>query len=101
MSEHSMPQAKSVWRNSIELIVRHRVAATLVFLIVFPWLVPYHALAINILIWGLFALGFNLLYGYAGMLSFGHATFFGAGALLLLAGIGLASGWLSTLGYSM
>ena len=50
------------------------------FLIVFPWLMPYHALAINILIWGLFALGFNLLFGYAGLLSFGHAAFLGVGS---------------------
>ena len=60
--------------------MRHRVAATILFLMVFPWLVPYHALAINILIWGLFALGFNLLYGYAGLLSFGHAALLGVGS---------------------
>ena len=64
----------------IALIARHRVAATVAFLVVFPWLVPYHALAVNILIWGLFALGFNLLYGYAGLLSFGHAAFLGVGS---------------------
>ena len=45
---------------ALDAIVRHRVAATIVFLIIFPWLVPYQALAINILIWGLFALGFAL-----------------------------------------
>src|SRR5207302_5929815 len=32
------------------------------------------ALAINILIYGLFALGFNLVFGYTGLLSFGHAA---------------------------
>jgi branched-chain amino acid transport system permease protein len=32
------------------------------------------------LIGGLFALSFNLLYGYMGLLSFGHAAFFGVGA---------------------
>jgi branched-chain amino acid transport system permease protein len=67
-------------RGAIDAIARHRVAATVAFLVVFPWLVPYHALAVNILIWGLFALGFNLLYGYAGLLSFGHAAFLGAGS---------------------
>lgn len=36
-------------------------------------------LATEILIWGLLALSFNLLYGYAGMLSFGQAIFFGTG----------------------
>jgi branched-chain amino acid transport system permease protein len=31
-------------------------------------------------IWSIAALGFNLLYGYTGLLSFGHATFIGIGA---------------------
>jgi len=45
-----------------------------VFFAVFPFLVPYKALASQVLIFGLFALGFNLLYGYTGLLSFGHAA---------------------------
>jgi branched-chain amino acid transport system permease protein len=36
-------------------------------------------LATEILIYGLFALGFNLLLGYTGILSFGHAAYFGLG----------------------
>ncbi len=71
---------ESNFRQLIDLITRHRVAATILLLMVFPWLVPYHALAINILIWGLFALGFNLLFGYTGMLSFGHAALLGVGS---------------------
>ena len=31
----------------------------------------------EILIWGLFAMSLDLLMGYAGMVSFGHAAFFG------------------------
>jgi branched-chain amino acid transport system permease protein len=62
------------------LAARHRVLATLVFLLVMTRLLPYQALAVNVLIAGLFALGFNLLFGYTGLLSFGHAAFFGAGA---------------------
>jgi branched-chain amino acid transport system permease protein len=58
----------------------HRVLATIVFLTVFPWLIPNQSVAINILIYGLYALGFNLLFGYMGMLSFGHAAFLGVGA---------------------
>jgi branched-chain amino acid transport system permease protein len=34
----------------------------------------------EIMIWGLFAMAFDLLYGYTGMLSFGQAVYFGAGA---------------------
>src|SRR6266581_4538720 len=40
----------------------------------------YLLLATEILIMGLFAMAFNLLLGYAGMVSFGHAAFYGVGA---------------------
>ncbi|MCK4774593.1 MAG: hypothetical protein KAT30_07395, partial [Candidatus Krumholzibacteria bacterium] len=33
--------------------------------------------AVEILILGLFAMSFNLIYGYMGQISFGHAAFFG------------------------
>ncbi|MBM3565912.1 MAG: branched-chain amino acid ABC transporter permease [Alphaproteobacteria bacterium] len=59
---------------------RHRVGAAALFLAVFPWLMPYEALAVNILVLGLYAVGFNLLFGYTGLLSFGHSAFLGAGA---------------------
>jgi branched-chain amino acid transport system permease protein len=32
-----------------------------------------------ILVWGIFAVGFDLLFGYTGMVSFGHGAFFGGG----------------------
>ncbi|AUL17941.1 branched-chain amino acid ABC transporter permease [Bordetella bronchiseptica] len=41
---------------------------------------PYQSVAINVLIFGLYAVGFNLLFGYMGLLSFGHAAFLGTGA---------------------
>src|SRR5205085_5336490 len=63
-------------------IAQHRVAAVLLFLLVFPLLMPYEALAVNILIFGLYAVGFNLLFGYTGLLSFGHAAFLGTGSYL-------------------
>lgn len=37
-------------------------------------------LAIKIIIWALFAMSFNLVLGYGGMMSFGHAAFYGVGA---------------------
>jgi branched-chain amino acid transport system permease protein len=78
--------------NAIDTIRRHRVAATVVFLMVFPFLMPYEALAVNILIFGLYAVGFNLLFGCTGMLSFGHAAFLGVGSYL--AGIVVVhAGW--------
>ncbi len=38
------------------------------------------SLVITMLIMSLFAIGFNILFGQAGLLSFGHAAYFGTGA---------------------
>ncbi|MEJ2718789.1 MAG: branched-chain amino acid ABC transporter permease [Deltaproteobacteria bacterium] len=40
----------------------------------------YLYLTIKIIVWALFAMSFNLVLGYGGMMSFGHAAFFGSGA---------------------
>jgi branched-chain amino acid transport system permease protein len=62
-------------------------------LVVLAFFLQSYALlvATEILILGIFALGFNLLFGYAGLLSFGQAAFFAAGAytaaFLLLHGV--------------
>lgn len=49
-----------------------------------PWVLSgiggYRALATRILIWGIFALGFDILLGLTGLLSFGHAAMWGIGA---------------------
>jgi branched-chain amino acid transport system permease protein len=66
----------------IAFITRHRVGSVAALLLVLPWLLPYEALAVNILIFGLYAVGFNLLFGYTGLLSFGHASFLGIGSYL-------------------
>jgi branched-chain amino acid transport system permease protein len=67
------------------------VAGTAVALALFPFvfarmpvvselLQGYQSLATLVLIWGIFALGFDLLLGYTGLLSFGHAAFWGTAA---------------------
>jgi len=66
----------------LDLARRHRVALAALFLLTFPLLVPFKALAVMILIYGLYALGFNLVYGYLGLLSFGHSALLGTGAYL-------------------
>ena len=40
----------------------------------------YDYLALEVLIWSLFAMAYNLMLGYTGLPSFGHAAFFGIGA---------------------
>ena len=45
-----------------------------------PLLGGYTALAGRVLVFGLAAMGLNLLLGFTGVLSFGHAAYFGLGA---------------------
>lgn len=55
-------------------------AALFFFLVVLPIVLPYEALAAQVLVYALFSAGYNLLFGYTGLLSFGHASFFGLGS---------------------
>ena len=77
-------------------IAAHPVVSIVAFFAVLPFLVPYTSLATQILVYGLFALGFNLLFGYARLLSFGHAAYWGLGAYgagIVLAKLGWTSLW--------
>ncbi len=53
-------------------------------LLALPWILDaiggYRELASRMIIWSIFALGFDLLVGFTGYLSFGHAAFWGIGA---------------------
>ncbi|OZB06021.1 MAG: branched-chain amino acid ABC transporter permease [Rhizobiales bacterium 39-66-18] len=76
------------------MLQRWRVPLSVLALCLLPWVLPSQALAVNVLVFGLFAVGYNLLFGYTGLLSFGHAAFFGGGAYLT--GIAIAHfglGW--------
>jgi branched-chain amino acid transport system ATP-binding protein/branched-chain amino acid transport system permease protein len=64
----------------------------LALLVLLPWLAPVLHIPTDVLtrtlIWGLFGLGFDILFGFTGMLSFGQAAFYGTG--------GFVSAWLLT-----
>ncbi len=70
----------------------------LAVLLVLPLLgEPYYVkLATRMVIFGLAALSLDLLVGYTGLISFGHAAFMGVGAYTvgILASHGLASAWI-------
>jgi branched-chain amino acid transport system permease protein len=55
-------------------------------LIAAPFLLPYLGFTpttINrILVWGVFGLGFDILFGFTGLLSFGQSAFFGTGGMV-------------------
>lgn len=78
----TLTQPSAASANWFEFAKRHRATLASIFVLVFPLIMPFTALAVNILIYGLYALGFNLLFGYLGLLSFGHAALFGTGAYL-------------------
>lgn len=62
------------------------VLATLVILIlIYPYIVRSYilSLGIEVLIFAIFAMSLDLLLGYTGLPSFGHAAFFGVGAYIL------------------
>ncbi len=69
-------------------LTTYRVPLSIAALCLLPWLLPSQALAVNVLVYGVLAVGYNLLFGYTGMLSFGHAAFFGAGAYIAGIAIG-------------
>lgn len=57
--------------------------SSLIFLalcIAFYWLGPSPSMATEVIVFALFALSFNILLGYTGLLSFGQAAYFGLGA---------------------
>jgi len=69
-------------------LTTYRVPLSIIALCLLPWVLPSQALAVNVLVYGVLAVGYNLLFGYTGMLSFGHAAFFGAGAYVTGIAIG-------------
>jgi branched-chain amino acid transport system permease protein len=59
---------------------------TAIGLIVAPFVLPHLGFAPNtvnrILVWGLFGLGFDILFGFTGLLSFGQSAFYGTGGFV-------------------
>jgi branched-chain amino acid transport system permease protein len=74
-----------------EVSQRVPIGILLLLVLVAPWVV-YPVFAMKALCFALFACAFNLLIGYVGLLSFGHALFFGA-ASYFSANAALVWGW--------
>ncbi len=59
---------------------------TAIGLIAVPFVLPYLDSAPNtvnrILVWGLFGIGFDILFGYTGLLSFGQSALYGTGGFV-------------------
>ena len=75
-------------QNAENWITREMLVAFLIFGTLPFWIDSvglYSYIGVEVVIWMIFALGFNLLLGYTGLPSFGHGAFFGIG--------GYAFGW--------
>src|SRR5574337_362189 len=68
--------------------VRITYAILLILLAILPWLGVYPVFVMKLLCFALFACALNLLLGYTGLLSFGHAALFGMAAYVC--------GWVTT-----
>src|SRR5580700_11023349 len=69
MNEITQPilRAPAAPVSCFQFATAHRASLASLVVLVFPLVMPFTALAVNILIYGLFALGFNLVYGYLGL----------------------------------
>ena len=71
-----MLRARALWIEGL----------TALGLVVAPFVLPHLGFApgtVNqILVWGLFGIGFDILFGYTGLLSFGQSAFYGAGGMI-------------------
>ncbi|MGN6752561.1 MAG: branched-chain amino acid ABC transporter permease [Intrasporangium sp.] len=72
LGESSIMPRRGPWRALLLLV-------GLVIVCALPWYI-YPPVAMDIMCWGLFAISVDLLLGYTGLLSFGHAAFWGGSA---------------------
>src|ERR1700756_5881718 len=67
----------SVQRSIISIVVFAVIYAAISFTVTNSY---YQLIMTLVLVWAVFGLSWNLLSGYTGLISFGHAAFFGIGA---------------------
>ena len=67
-------------RNDLILFVGFSAVVLLLPILAQPFGAAYPDLLQRFMIFGIFAIGFNILFGLTGYLSFGHAAFFGVGS---------------------
>jgi branched-chain amino acid transport system permease protein len=77
--------------GSGKAVVLHGAVIAVLFALNFALPEYHHGVLARVLVLAVFAMGYNLLFGYAGLLSLGHAMFFAAG----LYGAGLAMYYLN------
>ncbi|MCL5734789.1 MAG: branched-chain amino acid ABC transporter permease [Actinobacteria bacterium] len=94
------PASRRVPRSLVEVVAP--VAVIAVIILVLPLFIPsfVSSLVTKMMIYGLFGMSLNIIWGYAGIPSFGHAAFFGVGGYatgILILKVGISSFWINFL----
>jgi branched-chain amino acid transport system permease protein len=66
-------------RATLSVYALHAAAIAVLFLLQFALPAYHHGVLARVMVLAVFAMGYNLLFGYTGLLSLGHAMFFSAG----------------------
>ena len=89
---------RSGQNSTLKAITLH--AGVIALLVALNFVLPdyHHGVLARVMVLAVFAMGYNILFGYAGLLSLGHAMFFaaglyGAGLTVVHLGWGMAAGF--------
>ena len=78
-----MPTQNNAGQGIVARVMQHPafpMSALTVSLIILPFVNPSIYLSTDLLIFAILAMGYNFIFGHMGLISFGHAMFFGLGA---------------------
>jgi len=98
MERASLNRTGQSWQERLVRFAPHTAAA--VILIILPAFLStdLQSMMAKVLIFAIFALSFDIIFGYTGLLSLGHAAFFGVGgyaAGILIVQFGIKSFWIT------
>ena len=79
-----------MWSDTTKVFSLHAIVIGLLLALQFVLPEYHHNSVARVMVLATYAMGYNILFGYTGLLSLGHAMFFGAG----MYGVGLTVWWL-------
>lgn len=93
-----MPNPEPKWQSRLKQAGVYIVVAVIIVILPFFVSAYIQSMVMKILIFGIFALSLNLLWGYTGLFSLGHAAYFGVGgytAGILIVRYGIHNFWIT------
>lgn len=93
-----MPRPEPKWQSRLKQAAAYIVVAVIIMILPIFVSAYIQSMVMKILIFSIFALSLNLLWGYTGLFSLGHAAYFGVGgyaAGILLVNYGIHNFWIT------